>query len=95
MVVADEFVTVDGDWVLDRAGFANADGELAMPLLVDALRSRADNARSRQAATIVGDREIPYQLLKRILASCAQANFVEVALAVNGLQTPIVPDVQL
>ncbi|GAA3937505.1 biopolymer transporter ExbD [Litoribacillus peritrichatus] len=33
--------------------------------------------------TIAGDKEIPYNLLKRIMATCADANYTDISLAVN------------
>lgn len=36
----------------------------------------------RGKITIVGDREIPYHLLKRIMLTCSQANFPDISLAV-------------
>ncbi|RDV28188.1 biopolymer transporter ExbD [Alteromonas aestuariivivens] len=47
------------------------------------------NSKSQQPAqtprsiTIMGDAEIPYQLLKRILQTCSQAGYTDVALAVE------------
>lgn len=35
------------------------------------------------SVTILGDREIPYKLLKKIMVTCAQANFGNIALAVQ------------
>ncbi len=33
--------------------------------------------------TIMGDRKIPYQLLKKIMVTCAQASYTKLSLAVN------------
>jgi len=33
--------------------------------------------------TIMGDREIPYQLLKKIMLTCAKSNYTKLSLAVN------------
>lgn len=38
-------------------------------------------------ATIMGDREIPYRLLKKVMASCTQAGYGRISLAV--LQRPL------
>lgn len=37
-----------------------------------------------QAITIMGDSSIPYKLLKRIMQSCAQAGYTNIALAVEN-----------
>ncbi len=46
-----------------------------------------DNAK---AVTIMGDRDIPYRLLKKILATCSDADFGKLSLAVlqKGSSTP-------
>ena len=33
--------------------------------------------------TIMGDKELPYELLKRVMLSCQTANYTQIALAVN------------
>lgn len=37
-----------------------------------------------RAITIMGDKNIPYTLLKRIMQTCAQAGFTNISLAVEG-----------
>ena len=49
-------------------------------------QSMADGRLVQREATIMGDREIPYRLLKKVMASCAQAGFDRISLAV--LQKP-------
>lgn len=36
------------------------------------------------SVTIMGDRKIPYRLLKRVMATCAQADFRDISLAVDS-----------
>ena len=50
--------------------------------------SDTQNSGSKSAveATIMGDREIPYHLLKKVIASCTEAGFERISLAV--LQVP-------
>ena len=43
-----------------------------------------------RAITIMGDKNIPYSLLKRIMQTCAQAGFTNISLAVEG-QEPTTP----
>ena len=40
------------------------------------------------AATIMADQEMPYQLLKRVLTTCANQGFRDVSLAVSGGDSP-------
>lgn len=51
-----------------------------------ALRTAAHDDASRREATIMGDREIPYRLLKKVMATCTEAGFGRISLAV--LQKP-------
>jgi biopolymer transport protein ExbD len=36
-----------------------------------------------RAVTIMGDKEIPYRLLRKVMVTCAQAEFADVAFALN------------
>lgn len=66
--------------------------------LIPALKAELDVLASRQAVraenkdkiqtdghpvTIMADKDIPYQLLKRLMVTCAKANFSDVSLAVR------------
>lgn len=44
----------------------------------------SDQDKSGFAITIMGDSSIPYKLLKRIMQSCAQAGYTNIALAVEN-----------
>lgn len=48
---------------------------------------RAENreriAADGQAVTIMADKDVPYQLLRKVMATCARANFSDVSLAVR------------
>ncbi|HSB95699.1 MAG TPA: biopolymer transporter ExbD [Spongiibacteraceae bacterium] len=44
----------------------------------------AEKANGR-AVTIMGDQQVPYRLLKRVMTTCAQADFRDIALAVERL----------
>ena len=52
----------------------------------DTLSSGGDPAERREA-TIMGDRSIPFRLLKKVMATCTQAGFNHISLAV--LQQPL------
>lgn len=53
------------------------------------VQSETAEAR-RRAVTIMGDREIPFRLLKRVMASCTAAGYDRISLAVvqKASQTP-------
>ena len=44
----------------------------------------ANGNNIERAITIMGDKNIPYTLLKRIMQTCAQAGFTNISLAVEG-----------
>jgi len=54
--------------------------------VADMISTDTDPA-SRREATIMGDKQIPFRLLKKIMASCTQAGFNRISLAV--LQKPL------
>jgi biopolymer transport protein TolR len=44
---------------------------------------RAENEAAKRAITIMGDREIPYRLLRKVMVTCARANYTDVSFAVQ------------
>jgi len=50
----------------------------------------ADAAPAREV-TIMGDREIPYRLLKKVLATCADSSYGKLSLAVLQKSGPVAP----
>ena len=57
-----------------------------MPMTLRWLRCkvvRAENKVDTQAVTIIADKDIPYQLLRKVMVTCAQANFADVSFAVR------------
>jgi biopolymer transport protein TolR len=50
--------------------------------LVMALNNNKRRSLPANEATIMGDREIPYRLLKKVIASCTEAGFERISLAV-------------
>ena len=68
------------------------DSDNATSLLQAALQSTdtrgkdTDGKPARREATIMGDKEIPYRIIKKVMASCTAAGFARISLAV--LQKP-------
>ncbi len=68
--------------------------DFLIPALQDALQQQSDRVLIKQAAattasrevTIMGDRELPYKLLKRVMATCTAADYGRISLAV--MQAP-------
>ncbi len=47
-----------------------------------------------RAVTILGDKKVPYQLLKRVMTTCAKADFRNISLAVNKIDVPTDPSLE-
>ncbi len=47
----------------------------------------ADGRPGPRAVTILGDKDIPYALLRKVMATCAQAQYADVSFAVQRRQT--------
>ena len=67
-----------------------ASKNLTIPGLADALRAQSDRVLQREMmddvasreVTIMGDKELPYRLLKRVMATCTEADYGQISLAV-------------
>lgn len=88
MVTKDQ-VFVQGEPVVTVADVDAHDGIIIAPLR-QALRAQSDRTLLRAAATdasareitILADRDIPYRILKKIMASCTDADYGQLSLAV-------------
>lgn len=82
-------VLVDGRSIVSLADVAATPGELIEPLKL-ALSTQADRVLidaaqeniAEREVTIMGDRNLPYNVLKKIMSTCTQANYGKVSLAV-------------
>jgi biopolymer transport protein ExbD len=88
IVTADE-ILVQGRKVAAVADVINAEGDLIEPLKaeldIESSRQtiRKENEIKAKAVTIMGDRQIPYRLLRKVMVTCARADFGEVSFAVR------------
>jgi len=88
MVTTDQ-VLVQGAPVVSVADVDSAAGVIIGPLR-DALKAQTDRALMRAAATdlsareitILGDKDVPYRVLKKVMATCTDADFGKLSLAV-------------
>ncbi|MBK9246178.1 MAG: biopolymer transporter ExbD [Burkholderiales bacterium] len=89
VVVNDADLIVDGRRVAAVADVLRSDDEVIAPLKaeLDLLAGRRvvqqDKADEARAITIMGDKDIPYRLLRRVMVTCARAGFSDVAFAVQ------------
>jgi biopolymer transport protein TolR len=88
MITKNELL-VDGRTIATLSDIAASSSDIVEPLKA-ALLSQADRVLANTAqttaaereVTIMGDRQLPYALLKKIMNTCTQANFGKVSLAV-------------
>ena len=81
LVNAQEIV-VDGQTVARTPEVMSNDADLIEPLQAQlvALKARPD---AGTMVTIMGDKDIPYRLLRKVMSTCAQAEYTDVAFAVR------------
>ena len=90
VVVSAEDIVVDGRTVAKVAPVLATADNLIAPLIDELTLQlqrrqvvRAENAGKAQVITIMGDQSIPYQLLRKVMASAARAGFADVRFAVR------------
>ncbi|GAB4564299.1 MAG: biopolymer transporter ExbD [Rhizobacter sp.] len=89
VAVSDTDIVVDGRKVASVAEANAIQGDLIPGLKaeLDLLASRqvvgADKDGSSKAVTIMGDKSLPYSLLRKVMYTSARANFTEIAFAVQ------------
>ena len=82
-------ITVDGRKVADVATVTTATDDMIpglrseLSLLAARPVALAENAGKPKAVTIMGDKDIPYQLLRKVMYTCAMADYTDVSFAVN------------
>jgi biopolymer transport protein ExbD len=89
IVVAGQDILVDGHTVATVAEARASAGDEIAPLKAElALHAakqviRAENQAQGKAITIMGDKDIPYRLLRKVMATAAMADFSDVSFAVT------------
>lgn len=90
VVVNGQDILVQGRKVASVPEVLAQDGDIIGPLQAELdLQSRHERVRQDQAeqdgrpVTIMGDREIPYRLLRKVMVTCARSNYSEVSFAVQ------------
>ncbi len=90
VVVNDQDIVVQGRKIADVAAVLGANSDLIQPLKEELqLQTRmlvnrpAGSEPFNGEITIMGDREIPYRLLKKIMTTCVQAQYGNIKLAVT------------
>lgn len=89
LVVAGDDIIVDGRRVASVAEVMAAPEDVipALKAELDVLGTRqavrAENKADQQAVTIMADKQMPYSLLRKVMFTCARANFADVSFAVR------------
>jgi len=73
-----------------------------IPELREALKSQNDRVLRREAqediagreVTIMGDKDIPYRLLKKVMATCTESDYGRISLAVLQKSSELLDDLQ-
>lgn len=89
VVVSGTEIVVDGRKIASVAEVMASQGDLIAPLKAEldlqAGRQvvRQENEAQTKTITIMGDKDIPYQLLRKVMVTAARANFSDVSFAVT------------
>jgi biopolymer transport protein ExbD len=89
VLVSSSDIVVDGRKVAAVGEVIDAEGDVIpglkaeLDLLLARPVVRAENEAQSKAITILGDREIPYRLLRKVMVTCARAGFTDVSFAVQ------------
>ncbi len=85
IAVNEDDIRIQGRFVISFKEAMSSNKKTIKPLY-DALRIEATRARDitdKQGVTIMGDKEIPFKLLKKIMLTCAGAEYTNISFAVN------------
>jgi biopolymer transport protein ExbD len=87
LLVTEQDILVNGRAVVKRKVLRDFDGQiepgLKQELDYQASRSGQPAPEGGRAITILADRELPYDLLKKIMSTCVDAGYASISLAVN------------
>lgn len=93
VVVNGSEILVGGRKVASVAEVLATDGDLIEPLRLELEQQagrqvvRKENEADAKRLTIMGDKDIPYRLLRKIMFTGARANFADVSFAVRRIET--------
>ena len=91
VVVSGSEILVGGRRIASVAEVMATEGDLIAPLKVELEQQagrvviRKENEADAKRLTIMGDKDIPYRLLRKIMYTGARANFADVSFAVRRL----------
>jgi len=83
LMVSSNQILLQGKVITTVAAIQNSVDESIPELSTQIKALIAQKENKLTSITILGDKEIPYQVLKKIIASCAKADITNIALATN------------
>jgi biopolymer transport protein ExbD len=89
VAISETDILVDNRAVMSIADAMKAQGDLLpslkaeLDLLAGRQVIRAENEKQSRALTIMGDKDIPYRLLRKVMYTSARANFSDLSFAVR------------
>ncbi|MBE0486579.1 biopolymer transporter ExbD [Marinobacter sp.] len=93
VTITDKYILVDGRPVANMNDVILSDGlidglmeELAFQTAKRTELTDREQTMGR-AVTILGDHEVPYELLKRVMLTCAKANYRDLSMAVSRVSS--------
>jgi len=101
ILIGEVDILVQGTPIAKVADVMNIKGN-DIPALRQALKSQNDRVLRREAqddiagreVTIMGDKEIPYRLLKKVMATCTESDYGQISLAVLQKSSDKLDDLQ-
>jgi biopolymer transport protein ExbD len=101
ILISDIDIIVQGEPVAKVADVIRTKGN-DIPALREALKSQNDRVLRREAqddiagreVTIMGDKDIPYRLLKKVMATCTASDYGQISLAVLQKSSDELDDLQ-
>jgi biopolymer transport protein ExbD len=101
ILIGETDIIVQGKTIAKVADVMNIKGN-DIPQLREALKSQNDRVLRRESqediagreVTIMGDKDIPYRLLKKVMATCTQSDYGQISLAVLQKSSDKLDDLQ-
>ena len=92
IIVGDNRILLQGKEMVDTSSVMSSNKQIIVPLYNELVRLEKTGASvqgkndiASKGVTILGDRDLPYALLKKIMLTCSAAKFVNISFAVNRI----------
>ena len=84
VMVNEKDIKINGKHIVDISDAINSDKQIIPKLALELIKHarKQPEKKKRYNVTVMGDKEIPYKLLKKIMLTCAGTKFANISLAV-------------